>query len=248
MSKTSKRVVLWLFYGGLALLLLLVVSGALDLLAPSIARRVAYNSEAYLFALILGAWIQFGLPRLRPQRLLRWALALASVWALIGVTLAITDLPSRIKTLNEPALALALLIPYVALHRSTRRWMLAAAPALIALTIWAVIWSPDSWIIDQAETIGFVVLAMLTFDVFDRRLLDPGAPSPRAIRWAWYVFMILEPIVVSALGTDIRSEDGPFGLTLTYLGRIHESFVGVLLVALILHLVNDYRRRLAQPS
>lgn len=249
MTRTGKRIAAWLFYGGLTVLLLVIVTGLLAALAPSIATRIAYNSEAYLFAVVLGAWIQFSLPRLNDRHRLAWALGYGALWAAIGIGLVLSDLPSRIRTLNEPAIALALLIPYVALRRPVARWLpLSVVPVLVAATIWAVIWAPESWIIDQAETIGFVVLAMLTFDVFDRRLLDPSAKSSRGAQWGWYGFMILEPIVVSALGTAIRSGEDPLALTMRYLGRIHESFVGVLLVALILHLVMDRRARSTQPS
>ena len=248
MTGTSKRIVVGLFYGGLSVLLVAVVTGALSMFAPTIATRVAYNSEAYLFALVLGAWIQFGLPRLPAGRRLTWALAHGALWAAIAVWLVASDLPSRFRTLNEPALALALLIPYVALRRPVSRWLLLAVPVFVAVTVWAVMGYPDSWIIDQAETVGFVVLTMLTFDVFDRPPLNPGATYRRGARWGWYGFMVLEPIVVSLLGTAIRSGEDPLGVALLYLGRIHESFVGVLLVALILHLVTDYRKRLAAPS
>lgn len=244
MTGTRARVVQWVFYGGLAILLLLIVSRALDLLLPSLASRIAYNSEGYVFALFLGSWIQILMPRIPSARRLVWALGYGVFWALVGVGLALSDLPSRIKTLNEAALALAILIPYVSVRRPLPRWTLGAIPVLIALTVWAVGWAPDSWIIDQAETFGFVVLAMLTFEVFDRILLDRDAEVNRPARWAWYGFMVLEPIVISVIGTEARQGGGTGALALEYLGRIHESFFGMLLVAIILHLVKGYRQRL----
>lgn len=244
MSITAKRIILWGFYGGLGILLILITTGALRVIIPAFSTRIAYNSEAYLFAVGLGVWIQLILPRIRASARLRWALMVGAVWALIGVGLLLSDLPSRIRTLNESALALAVLVPYVTLGRPLRRWAVLLVPVLVVLTVWAVIWAPESWVIDQAETFGFVVLTILTLDLFDRVLLDPTAPVRKGFRLAWYGFMILEPIAVSGLGTGIRTGGGGLALTLEYLGRIHESFVGVLLVALILHLVRDYRAKL----
>lgn len=240
----------WLFYGGLTLLLLLIVPGLLDMVVPAgVASRLAYNSEGYFFALGLAAWIQFALPRIPQGRRILWALICGAVWAAIGVGLLMSDLPSRVVTLNESAFALAILVPYVTLRRPLPRWVLWAVPALVGLTIWAIGWAPQSWVIDQAETFGFVVLAMITFDIADRRLLDPtGEVNPR-LRIAWYLFMCLEPIVVSLLGTDRRAGAGPISLALEYLGRIHESFVGVLLVALVLHLTANHKgEAFAGPS
>ncbi len=248
MSTKQVRLTQWVFYGALALLMVLILSGALAMIAPaSIATRVAYNSEAYLFALILAAWIQFAIPRLRDRRLMMWALMHGALWALIGVSLIagamwINDFPSRLATLNEPAIALAILIPYVSLRRPLPRWTLAIVPLSVGVVVWAVGWAPDSWVIDQAETFGLVILAILTLDVFDRVLLERGAPVNRGIRLAWYGFMILEPILVSTIGTGVRSGEGAIALSLEFLGRIHESFVGVLLVALVLHLVRLRRR------
>lgn len=245
-NPTQKRVLLWVFYGGLGLVLFLIVIGVLSAILPgALATRVAYNSEGYLFAVVLGSWLQLLMPRVPHYRRVPLAFIYGAFWALVGVGLLLSDLPSRIRTLNEAALALAFVIPYVTLQRPQVRRALAIVPILIALTIWAVIWAPDSWVIDHAETFGFVVLATLTFDVFDRELLDPGVRVRPGLRWGWYAFMLLEPIVVSAIGTGARTGVGGTALTLEYLGRIHESFVGVLLVALILHLVKDYRQQLS---
>ncbi|MDO5502335.1 MAG: hypothetical protein Q4G67_04080 [Actinomycetia bacterium] len=238
------RIVRLAFYGGLILLLLLIVTTLLGAVLPaSLTSKVSYNSEAYLFAVVLGAWIQFVLPRLDDSLRMRWAVAAAMVSGAVGIGLVLSDLPSRIRTLNETCMALSVLIPYVTLRRPLPRSVVAIVPGLLLLTAWAVVWDPDGLIVDQAESVGFIVLAVLTFDVFDRTLLDPQAPVRRGLRAAWYAFMVLEPVVVSALGTEIRGGDGPVALTLRWLGRIHESFVGLLLVALIIHLTRYLQNR-----
>lgn len=242
MTIVRRRVVLSVLYGLLALLLLLVVTGALGVLLPgAVATRLGYNSEGYLFALVLGLWIQVALPRIPPASRMPWALAVGVVWALVGAAMLVFEVSAKIKTLNEPSFALALLIPWVTLKRPVHRWTLAVVPVLILVTCWAVGWAPESWVIDQAETFGFVVLAIVTLDVADRMLLEPDAAVVRW-RWAWYAFMVLEPVVVSLIGTSARRGGGPGALALEYLGRIHESFVGVLLVAFVLHLGRWIRR------
>lgn len=237
MSTTRRRIISWAFYAGLGFLLVLIVSDALSAVVPSvISARVAFNSEGYLFALVLGSWVQYFLPRIPERRRIRWSIGAGAFWALIGVGLLLSGLPSRVVTLNEAALGLAVVLPYVALRRPLRRWVPYSSLALVAVTVWAIAQAPTSWVIDQAETFGFVVLALLTLDLFDPQLLDPAAKThARWSRWGWYGFMILEPVVVSAIGTGARAGGGPFATTLEYLGRIHESFVGVLLVAMILH-------------
>ncbi len=238
------RVAHLLVYVGLTVLLVLVLTGVLDwFVSPRLATRVAYNSEAYLFAVALGAWIQFGVQRTSRESRLRLGLAFGAVWALVGIGLLLSGWPSQVVTLNETAFALAVLIPYVSLRRPIPNWLLSAIPMMIALTVLAVGWSPQSWVIDQAETFGFVVLAILTFDVFDRPLLQPDATVNRWTRWTWYGFLVAEPLVVSALGTEIRTGSGATALTLEYLGRIHESFVGVLLASLVLHISIHYRSK-----
>lgn len=237
MTHTHRRLFRWLFYGGLTLLLLLIVTALLpQILSPGLATRVAYNSEGYLFAVVLAAWLQFGMPRLSDQARMRWALALGVLWLLIGIGLVLSDLPSRIRTLNESALALAFLIPYATLPRPLPRWTLLSAPVMIAMVVWGVTQDPQGWIVDQAETFGFLILAVLTFDLIDRALLEPRQVARSWVLWAWYGFMVLEPAVVSALGTEMRGDTGAVAQTLQWLGRIHESFIGVLLVILVLRL------------
>lgn len=248
MTDSHHRMIRWIFYGGLAVLLLLITTDLLSaILPPNMARRVAYNSEGYLFAVMLAAWLQFGLPRLSDGARMRWAIALGLFWALIGVGLILIDLPSRIGTLNESALALALLIPYTTLRRPLPRWTFLSVPVLIAMVVWGVTKDPEGWIVDQAETFGFLILVVVTFDVVDRVLLEPGRMSRTWALWAWYAFMVLEPVVVSALGTEMRGDSGALSMTLQWLGRIHESFIGVLLVVLVLRLA-PVRRGAGRPA
>lgn len=237
-DRASRRAAAALFYGGLALLVVLCASRLLAEFVPApLAGRIAYNSEAYLFAVVLAGWIQFVLPRLDRRRRLPVAVIAGAVWASIGVGLVLSDLPSSVRTLNETALALALLIPYVSLRRPASPWWLVSVPVIVVLVASAVAWAPDSWVIDQAETLGFLVLAVLTFDVVDKGLLRPGVRVSAARRWGWCGVLLLEPVVVSALGTGMREGGDASAATLEFLGRVHESFFGVLLVVLALALL-----------
>ena len=54
-----------LYYGGLALVLALILLQLLDdLVGKRFATHISHNSEAYLVALVLSAWIQYARPRL----------------------------------------------------------------------------------------------------------------------------------------------------------------------------------------
>lgn len=236
-----------LFYGGLAVLVVLCASRVLAEIVPApLAGRIAYNSEAYLFAVVLAGWIQFVLPRLDATRRLPAAVVVGALWGLIGVGLVLSDLPSSVRTLNETALALALLIPYVSLRRPASPWWLVSVPVIVVLVAGAVAWAPDSWVIDQAETLGFLVLTVLTFAVVDKGLLQPGVTVSAARRWGWCGLLLLEPVVVSGLGTGMREGGGAAAATLEFLGRVHESFFGVLLVVLVLALLP--RRQSTDPA
>ena len=194
------------------------------------ARRLSYNSEGYLFALGLAAWIQAVRPRAAVERVLRWALIASVSCFALGAVLIVADPPSRIRTLNESMFALALALPYVSLARPLARWVPWIPVGLAAAVVGAIALDVDSWAATQVETIGFVVLIPIALDVIDRGILDPlGSTSPR-VRWTWYSLLVAEMVVVSALGSGARSGDDTVAGILDYLGRMHESVIGVLLV------------------
>jgi len=75
-----RRLFAVLYYGGLALVLALILLQLLDeVLGARLASHIAHNSEAYLAALVLSAWIQFVRPRLTGRRA-EWPIAV-----LVGV-------------------------------------------------------------------------------------------------------------------------------------------------------------------
>ena len=237
MSRLQKFLVI-AFYAGFALLLALILTNTLrDIIPAGIAVRVGYNSEAYLFILVLAAWIQYVRPVLEAGSARRgwgWTVAAAVLSAVVSIWLIVvdpSDVPHRVKTLNETTVALVVVIPYVMLRRPLPRAVLAVVPVLVAATVWGVVTAPDGWIVDQAEAFGFWILAIIAFDVVDRGILDPTARTSVRVRWAWYAFLALEPVVVSALGEGMREGGGFVAEALLWLGRVHESFIGILAVS-----------------
>lgn len=247
------------FYGGFSLLLLLIVTDVLRQLIPEgIAVRLGYNSEAYLFALVLAGWIQFIRPRLEVRTSIvrwSWTIGAAVAWAAVGLYLFFSDLPSRIKTLDESSFALAVLIPYVMFRRPLWQGVFLAIPVLIGVTIWGISLEPEGWtpapegvIVDQAEAFGFVMLAIIAFDAVDRGILNPSARTNALVRWAWYAFLAIEVVIVSALGVETRRGEGAIATTLEWLGRVHESFIGVLAVCLLFAVVLGRTGRVGSAS
>lgn len=240
MTQQLRRTVVWVIYLGLAILLLCVTTGLLASILPARwATRVAYNSEAYLFALVLAPWIQFGLQRIAKERWLTVGVALGLCWAAVGLGLLVSDLPSRVRTLNEPALALALLIPYFSIKRPLPQWSKLSIPFLLLLIALGISQEPQGVLVELAESLGFIILAIITLDVVDRPLLERNRERNLPLCGAWLAFLLLEPVGVSALGTGARGDEGVLPMTLQFLGRIHESFIGVVLVWFVLHIVRE---------
>lgn len=221
-----------LYYGVLTVLLAGILTNTLaDAMPAHLAKRIGYNSEGYLFALLLAVWIQFGLPRLRGRNRATVAIILGVMCAATGIGLLSSSLPAPIKTLNETWVALTLIIPYVALRRPLGIWAPLSSIVVLSAVIAAVPLEPDSLVVDLAETFGFLILVPLAFDVVDRGILDPWAVTEPRARHAWYALLVAIPVTVVILGVGERTGGGLHAV-LEYLGRIHESFIGTLLVVL----------------
>lgn len=237
-STTQTRAVSLTFYGGMVLLLTLIMTKQLsDILPKSVAKPIGYDSEGFFLALVLAAWIQFACWRLDRRRLGVCALCLSALFLAIGIGLLVTDLPSPVKTLNEASIALAVLIPYVSLRRPLGSWPLFASAALTAMVFVGAAIRPDSLVVNLAETMVALIIAPWVFDLFDRRVLDPTAPGAWRMRLCGYALLIAIPVIVVLLGTARRTEGGMFNDVLHYLGRSQESFVGILLTVGFLSLL-----------
>src|SRR5262245_6668381 len=202
----DRRLLPIVYYLGLSGLIAAVILG----LTPP---QVAHNDEAYVGALLLSLWIEFVRPRLLGTER-EWPLtAAAGIGCFaIGIFLLNTrtttafegspfiDLfPGKIRTLNEPFLSLALLIPYVQLRRPLPSKLAAA----IALGVLAVTVAFHRTVIDTAlaETLVLWILAPVGFDLVDRGILDGAAPTSLQLRLAWYITLVVLPLAFSAIAS-----------------------------------------------
>ena len=223
----------------LLLILVAVATGLIGKILPTyLASRIGYNSEGYLFALVLTPWVYY-VSRHAGQREVGLASALIGfLWFVVGLGLLNSSLPSAIKTLHEPALALGIMLPYVALRRPLPRWvpptLVLGALLVVGLGMFAARPAPgmpmgsSNWVIYLGEAVFLVLLTIVALDLVDRWMLDVTA---RRLNWGWrlafYAILVATPITVSALGSSTRVGDQWFNMSLNYLGRTHESFVGV---------------------
>lgn len=219
------------FYG----VLLVLLVGCLVKLFPHvlpkpIAIRIAHNSEGYLAALVLGAWIQFARPRLRrsPRQ---WPLTLAvgAACLAVGVVLLTVHLASQVKTLNETFFAVALLIPYVQLRRPLPSWVPLGLSVALLLLIVVTHGARDTTLL--AETLGMLILAPIALDVVDRGILDDTARTSPRSRYLWYAYLVLAPIVFS-IGQYQIGDTGALETVTRYAVRITEAFLFMLAISL----------------
>jgi hypothetical protein len=232
MSRARRRTVLTVaFYVIVAAVLAGILLQLFALFLPdAVAGRIGHNSEGLLLALIIAGWIQFVRPRLAGTDREWMVTALVAGCCLaLGLFLVLTDLPSRFRTLNEPLLAAALLVPYVQLRRPLpHRLALWLAIGIFAVT---VVFNRTPLITDLAEMLAALILVPLALDVVDRGILEPEVETSRGARYAWYAFLIAAPIVFSVLQYQVGF-DGLFGEVLRYCVRIAEVFITLLLVEL----------------
>lgn len=231
-SARRRQVAGLVFYGGLALLMLLILTTTLDDVLPDrLARRVGFNSEGYIFALLLGVWIQGVLPRLRGRARMPIAVLAGGAALAVAVVLYDSEWTSRVKTLNEAFFGLALVLPYVALRRPLPRWLPCVLSAVVLVLIVYAIASdgPESLAVLLAESFALYLIAPIAFDVVDRGILDPAAVTSTVVRWSFYAVLVVIPVVVVELGVDHRQGKG-FPEVLEYIGRAHEGVIGILLV------------------
>jgi hypothetical protein len=217
------------FYGGL----LVVLAGVLfqvwpEVLPDGIAGQVGHNSEAYLAVLVLGVWIQYVRPRIydTPRE---WVVvgAFAAFALAVGLILIASDWPSRFRTLNETCFALAVLVPYVQMHRRPSR--VVAVGMALAILVLVLVSQPTQLGTDLAETFGLLILAPIGFDAVDRSILQPAEYTSPAIRWGWYGAMVALPIVLTVLEYQVEV-GGLLGQITRYGVRIHEAFIAMFLL------------------
>lgn len=219
------------FYGGLLVVLVGVLLEVWATVLPGgLATRIGHNTEGYLFALVLGAWIQLVRPRLAGTTREVPVTAATSVLALAaGLGLLATDWASRFVTLNEPLVALAALIPFAQVRGPwSRRLALGISGA--ALLLMVVGGERIQVVTDQAEALGFLLLVPLALGVVDSGVLRPSSTTSAVLRWLWYAAMLVVPVLLSYLEYQV-GVDGFLGTGTRFGVRIAESFIGTLLLS-----------------
>ena len=218
-----------LYYGGLALVLALILLQLLDeVLGKRLATHIGHNSEAYLAALVLSAWIQYVRPRLAGRRA-EWptALLVGVIMLVIGIALVQTHLPSRFRTLNEAFIALGILIPYVQARRPLNRIVSYLLPGVVLLLVLVV---GDRGVVrDQAESAAMLILIPIGLDLIDRGILQSDAVTSVRVRWSWYAALVLIPIVFVALRKGAHV-DGWAGNRMLYSQRGLEGYIATFFI------------------
>lgn len=210
-----------LLYVVLVSLLLLCVTGLMKEAVPGKAGvTLSRNSEAFLTLLAVCFWVDVVRPRLRVHAS-QWAITIAAGAALFALGLALRQAPwpSRVVTLNEALLGIAVLVVYLQLQRPVPRWA-SAIPALgviLPLLGW-----DNALTTDMAEAFGALVLIPLVVDVVDRRLLDGGPPA--IVRNVVWMIGLMGSIVVIHLVSD-GPNDGLVADIAYYVQRATEMFV-----------------------
>ena len=238
---SRSRAVLALFLGGLLLLLLAVLTQALPLLLPdALAAAIGRNSEGYVVALATAAWLQLARPRLAGGR--GWAVVAVASAACAGVAVALvgSDLPSRFVTLNESFAALALVLPYLQVRRPLPRGAAVALSGAVLVVV--VLGERTGAVTALAEAFGVLLLLPLATDVAHRRMVDADAPPTPVRTGLWCLLLVVVPVTFSVLA-DGPGPAGVAGEVVRYGVRVHEAFIGVLLLHALVALQHLSSRR-----
>ena len=224
------------FYALLTVLIVGVLFLVFNQVLPeSVARRIGRNSEGYVLLLLAAGWIEFVRPKLAGTSR-EWAVTFgASAFCVaMGLFLLATDFPSRFRTLNETFLGAAVLLPYLQLRRPlpTR----AVVGGVLALLAAIVVFNRTAVVTDLAETLVFLLLAPIGFDLIDKGILDPEAETSPPLRYTWYAALVVAPIVFSILEYQIGFS-GLLGEATRYAVRPAEAFIFMLVIELYLAVV-----------
>lgn len=250
------------FYAGLAGLTLLPLWRPLQSITPpELLSQIGRNIEAYVFALLAAVYFDLATLRTTAVRAARTGLALAILAAFVATEALATQLqlPQSFITLNEAFLGLLIIIFYshwsrpgadarpLASRQSLFYTVAVVVPILGELPIKG--WESSLaqiWIVDHAETWGFVILTAMLID-----FVLPWPPAERmplspVFRGAWYLALLAIPLLGSALnrhGVDSAAATGLVESSLVWIQRITEAFVAALALTVWLELKYLLRSR-----
>lgn len=213
------------YYGAIALLLTLILTATLARVLPGgLAGQVSRNSEGLLVLLAVSVWIQFVRVRLvTPARVWSTALLAAAVCVVVGLVLRYGPVPPQLVTLNEPAFALALLLPYLQLRRPLPPWGWLLPAAAVAIPL---VGGNNSATTDLAEAFGALFLIPISVDAIDRGILD-RSPVPLLRVLAWMTVLVVAVVALHAV-VD-RTPVGVVEEVTRYISRVTEMFIASLL-------------------
>lgn len=215
------------YYGGLLLVLTMIVTKVQPPGIPgAIAGRISRNSEGLVVLLGVSLWIEFVRRRAGTStQALTSAILGAIGWLIIGLFLRFAPLPPQWHTLNEAALALAVLVPYLQLRRPLPGWVWLLPLAAVAVPL---VGGSNPVTTDLAEAFGALVLIPLCVDVVDRGIID-GSRPPLARVLAWMAFLMIAVVALHALFDPTPT--GFVAEIIRYASRVTEMF----LASLFLH-------------
>lgn len=222
------------YYGGLCVLMALILTKTLPHLLPAtVSRHVADDSEGYVLALLLPLWIDYARPRLAGRRM-AWAATAAAAVASFAVFVLLYrshSIVGSVKTLNETFFAVAVLILYVQPARRPSRLGAAGCTVGVLGVVILTEHTPLATVTTHlAEGAVMLMLAPLAFDLMDRGILAPDRPSLLRLRQIWWVLLVVLPLAF--IGLRHAHLGAPLAAADQYATRAQEAFIGMLLIAL----------------
>ena len=212
---------------GEAVVLAAIVGDMLGFLPSHLETQVGHNSEVFVLAIGLTLLLAWSRGRRRPRGGLRIVVGVAGLvlFMALGILVMRLDGLPRVKTLNEPVFALAILLPYVLIPQRRPRALAVAVSAVFVLAT-AVLFHTEL-VRSQAESIVALILAPLGLDVLARWVPrgDDDGPDHSV---PWGLFLLLAPVALMVL----ERLPIPAGLdaVATYGSRANEAFWGLFLV------------------
>ncbi len=233
------------YYVLVSVLLVLVVAKVLPHLLPlKVAKHIGSDSEGYVLALLLPAWLQYARPRLW-GRAAQWPVtivAAAAMFAVFRVLYRTHSIVGTVRTLNETFFALAALLLYVQSRRRPRPSVAVGLSVLLAALV--VLFERTALAqldTNLAEGTIMLVLAPAVLDAVDRDVLGSGEVSwlRRSLLLAALAVVPLVVIALRHAGLPgwAHDVDG-------YVARAQEAFVGMWMVVAYLGL----HRALDRPA
>jgi hypothetical protein len=209
-----------------------------------LAEHVSRNSEGYVMALGVAAWIEFVRPALGSVRRTTGVTSAAAVAALaVGVFLLRGPVPGVVGTLNEAFFALAVLVGWLELPRPVPAvaWLLPVGSFLVACLL-----SSHPAVVAAAEYLAAYVLFPVGLDLVDPGILQARVPTRLPLVLGWMAVLVVLAVTVHVLAPD-PLPDGVADV-IRYLSRINETVIAVLLVHLYLTVLGMAPARRRPPD